>query len=199
MSKDSIDTRLQLDTPERIDFANHVLRVLRYVIATIQLEKRKQWSSQDLIDLLDKMMLEIAQGITEEDKIREHRLRMGLHAFKQGMSRDKNPYPTDSQEHSWWDTGWRDGERAAKKAQLKPVPEIAAEHRQKPRCYYRVQLQDQSGTVEWSAALHMYVAAGGGTLYDDYDEAESLTRHLQQMAKTGVVSLLVVEANTEKN
>jgi len=189
MHEPDVDTQLKLNTQAERDFACNALRVLRHVIKRMQMERRKHWQTKDVMALLDTLIAEISSGVTEEDKIRETFIADGKSAQQAGQARTANPHAADSQYYAWWDTGWRDGERANQTAKAHPMPVVTADNQQR----YRVQLNQQSTITEWNETLYMFVEKGGGTVYSDYDEALSLADLQQSQHPGAIVSVVVVE------
>jgi hypothetical protein len=185
-----VDNQLRLSNKSEIDFACNVVRVLYHVIKRIKMEQRKTWKTDDLLHLMDTLIVEMATGVTEEDKQREKYLEKGKIAFENHLPRTANPYEKDSKQFTWWDTGWHDAERSVKKVE-RPGRIVKSKKTESQR-HYKVQLNQKSKISEWNDVLHMYVNEGGGTLYEDYEETLALANRLKNGA-TGTVSVVTVE------
>lgn len=190
---DASDNKLDIATKDQIEFACHVVRVMRHVLSRMQMEHRKNWKTDDILHLMDTVIYEIQHGITEEDKEREIIVARGKTSFKQGVLRDKNPYPAHDKHHEWWDTGWHDGERAHKRDQLITTT-VSEDETQQVERTYRIQAYGEQGVKEWSEVLHMYVEANGGTVYQNYEEAELKARRLQADFE-GMIKVITAESS----
>lgn len=193
---EKIDPQLSLDTPEQIEFACDVLRVMRLLIQRMQMEGKKNWKAPDLIALLDTLMFEVTTGVTDEDRLRQVQVQAGSRAFNAGQARDGNPHDIHSQEFRWWDTGWHDAERQRKVAAGDTVTiqqgrTMKAKKRQ-PGRYYKIRLKEESLVKEWNDVLHQYSPEGQGSLFPRYDEAVALADKLKQ-GEEGVISVEVVD------
>jgi hypothetical protein len=185
--------KLVVETKAQQVFATDVLRVLRSVIRRMQSESRKNWTSKDLIDLIDILMVEIATGVTDEDHQRKLVLKAGEAAFNQGKQRDTNPYDwrNQAQENKWWDMGWHDAERkkhlsADKITDAKPTEQKVGR--------YRVQVARNSEIVEWNEVLYMFVKEGAGTRYAEIVEAQTMA---QRFKAVGELSVQVIDSGIE--
>ncbi|MEY3219281.1 MAG: hypothetical protein RIT27_638 [Pseudomonadota bacterium] len=177
--------KLILETKAQQTFAADVLRVLRSVVRRMQSESRKNWTSKDLIDLIDTLIVEITTGVTDEDHQRRLFLKAGETAFNQGQPRSSNPYDWRNQpnENKWWDTGWHDAERqqqlaADKITDSKPMSNKVGR--------YRVQVVRDAQTVEWNEVLYMFVKEGAGTRYAELVEAQALAQRFKAVGETAV-------------
>lgn len=177
--------KLTLETKAQQTFATDVLRVLRSVIRRIQTESRKNWTTKELIDLIDTLIVEITTGVTDEDHQRRLVLKSGETAFNQGLARDSNPYDWRNQatENKWWDTGWHDAER---KKHLAADKITDAKPAAKKIGRYRVQVVRDAETVEWNEVLYMFVKEGAGTLYAELVEAQTLAQRFKAVGETSV-------------
>ncbi len=191
---DSEDFNLNLDDPEKSDMACDVLRVLRYVTTRVKLESRKNWKTDDLIKLFETMLEEIFEGVTEDDKMRQLYAAQGKKAFMAGVPRARNPHPENSDYRTWWDTGWRDGEREQAASdgtsmEIQQGRSLDSHKKKKGMRYYKIQLVKDSMIYEWNEVFHQYSPEGSGTRFTDYDEARVIADQLKR-AEEGIVSLL---------
>jgi hypothetical protein len=189
-SKYDDEHKLILETKAQQTFATDVLKVLRSVIRRMQTESRKNWTSKDLIDLIDTLIVEIATGVTDEDHQRKLVLKAGETAFNQGQSRETNPYDWRNQakENKWWDTGWHDAERK-KHLAMQHTTDVKESAPKIGR--YRVQVVRNSETVEWNEVLYMFVKEGAGTLYAELVEAQTMA---QRFKSSGELSVQVIDS-----
>jgi ribosome modulation factor len=192
---DREDLDINWDNHEQADQAFEVLRALRYLLKRIKLEGRKSWKVDELIGLLEDMLIEIAEGVTEEDKLRQIEINRGNAAFKAGLARDKNPYPTNSEQYRWWDTGWRDGERERKAADGSAVEihqgRVQATAEKAGARHYKVRVIIESVAQEWNEVLRQLSGEGQGSLFSDYEEAKMAADHLKR-ATGGIVTVVEV-------
>jgi len=182
--------KLLLETKAQQTFVNEVLKVLRLVIRRMQSESRKSWTSKDLIDLIDTLIVEITTGITDEDHQRHLVLKEGETAFNQKQSRETNPYDWRNQakENKWWDMGWHDAERK-KHLATQHVTDVKENAPKVGR--YRVQAVRNSETVEWNEVLYMFVKEGAGTLYPELVEAQTMA---QRFKSSGELSVQIIDS-----
>jgi hypothetical protein len=182
--------KLVIETKPQQAFAAEVLKVLRSLIRRMQGESRKNWTSKDLIDLIDTLIVEIITGVTDEDHQRQLVTNAGGMAFQHGKPRESNPYDwrNQAQENKWWDTGWHDAERKKHLAeqQITNVKETAPKVGR-----YRVQVVRNSETVEWNEVLYMFVKEGTGTLYAELIEAQTMA---QRFKSAGELSVQVIDS-----
>jgi hypothetical protein len=184
--------QLILETKTQQAFAAEVLKVLRTLIRRMQGESRKNWTSKDLIDLIDTLIVEIITGVTDEDHQRQVVLNAGETAFNQGKPRESNPYDwrNMAKENKWWDTGWHDAERKKHLA----TQQVTKVKDQPPKVgRYRVQVVRDSKIVEWNEVLYMFVKEGAGTLYAELVEAQTMA---QRFKSAGELSVQVVDSQS---
>lgn len=182
--------KLIIETKSQQAFAAEVLKVLRSVIRRMQGESRKNWTSKDLIDLIDTLIVEIITGVTDEDHQRQLVTNAGKVAFQGGKPRESNPYDWRNQakENKWWDTGWHDAEhkKHLSEQQITNVKDTAPKVGR-----YRVQVVRNSETVEWNEVLYMFVKEGAGTLYAELVEAQTMA---QRFKSAGELSVQVIDS-----
>lgn len=210
------DTLLESDN--RL-FAVNTLKVLRYIMLRMKVEGRKSWKHEDLIHLMEKLIAEaghpsetpVAPSQTAASSIagkipqpsapaelpeeREDCIIAGKSAFTGGAVRNSNPYTQGSDQYKWWDIGWHDAERARKADSGGTVAIQSGRDTslKKDRIYYRIQLKENSIITEWNEPLHQYSEQGHGTLFMDYDEAQSVADLLAKSA-SGIVSVIAVKS-----
>lgn len=187
--------QLALETKDQQAFAAEVLKVLRMLIRRLQRENRKHWTTKELIDFIDGLIVDIITGVTDEDRQRETVLKAGEAAFKQGIPRKSNPYDWRSmpKENKWWDTGWHDAERKQRLA-TQQITQVEAPAPKVGR--YRVQAVRDSNIVEWNEVLCMFVKEGAGTLYAELVEAQTMA---QRFKSAGELSVQVVDCQASSS
>jgi hypothetical protein len=187
------DLNLNFDQSNDLELSISVIRVLRYLMQRIKLENRKSWNTVELIKLLETMSLEITSGVTEEDKLRLIHAKHGAESFKAGKQRADNPFKRGMAEHQWWDIGWHDAEREHKTNTGGAVKfqqgRATQEEETQSSVYYRIRLIAESQVLEWSEALHQYMAENQGTAYAEQEEARVRADQLKVGAK-GIVSVV---------
>ncbi|ALG68614.1 hypothetical protein [Beggiatoa leptomitoformis] len=197
MNTIDVDNKLKLETQAQRDAASDTLRALRYLLQRLKMENRKNWSMAELTELIDTMLVEISTGVTEEDKERSVYLKKGETAFYQGVDRQQNPYQLHTLQRTCWDTGWHDAERNKRKPVATPLatPQKAtACGTTPPQRLYKIQLKESSQILEWNDVFHQYAKQGGGSLYENYEDAVANAERLQKSAN-GMVSVVVVKPN----
>jgi hypothetical protein len=184
------DHKLVLETKIQQTFATDVLKVLRTLIRRVQNESRKNWTTKDLVDLIDTLIVEITTGVTDEDYQRKLISKAGETAFYQRKPRESNPYHWRDQpkENKWWDTGWHDAEHK-KHLAAQQITDVKETMPKKGR--YRVQVARNSEIVEWNEVLYMFVKEGAGTLYAELVEAQTMA---QRFKSAGELSVQVIDS-----
>ncbi|MCP4699642.1 MAG: hypothetical protein GY862_22750 [Gammaproteobacteria bacterium] len=196
MPDNNVDHQLKLETHAQIEFASDTLRVIYELVHRIKTERKKSWKSDDILKLLDTMLVEIATGVTAEDRLRASYIAAGKAAFSKGAARSDNPHKQNRTWQTWWDTGWRDAQCAQKNAsEAATVQKIRVKPTEISR-YYKVQLIKDSVVSEWDEVLHQYTSEGHGTKFPDHDDAMIMAEHLKPGAE-GIVSVITVDKEME--
>ncbi len=182
-----VEHQIKLDNSEQQAFNADAMKTLRYVIRRMQDEHKKNWTPNDMVALLDKLIDEIDAGITLDDIERTRVVKAGERAFIAGKARHENPYAQYDKAHGWWDSGWHDLER-----QQQDGTQIHSGRQKgiKKPGRYLIQAVRDNRMQEWNDVLHMWVDAGNGLRFVELAEAQMLANSLKSTIPGGHVSVI---------